>query len=314
MDLRAFPFNSYQVVGTGGEISYDRPYNANDWYDFFKVFVGNGVSALNSTSLQVTANNPLAMNVVVKKGEIFINGTVGILEEDAVLMINAASNQARIDRVIARRDLNTDARKVEILVKQGTPAAQPVAPTLERDAEIHEMALADILINAGAVSITNANITDKRLDKELCGVVHTLFEQLDTTTINQQYDQWLLDIQAQGLEDLQESKQGFDDFIAANESDIQRVLAERKFSTIETIIVETSSWQKVGDKYETTVTLANTTTETIVRPVISYTNSDEVYEQVANCYIRPYEQGTNYVKLKSSDLPVTFTLDVEEWY
>ncbi len=42
-------------------------------------------------------------------------------------------------------------------------------------------------VNKGAISITQANITDLRLDKNLCGIVHGTVDQIDVTTLFNQY-------------------------------------------------------------------------------------------------------------------------------
>ena len=66
-------------------------------------------------------------------------------------------------------------------------ASDPVAPDLQRDPDAYELVLADVLINNGATEITQGNITDLRLDKSLCGIVHNTVDQVDTTTIFNQY-------------------------------------------------------------------------------------------------------------------------------
>ncbi len=83
--------------------------------------------------------------------------------------------------------MDTAERKIYSYVKKGQFASSPVAPTLQRDADAYELALADVAVNKGAISITQANITDLRLDKNLCGIVHGTVDQIDVTTLFNQY-------------------------------------------------------------------------------------------------------------------------------
>ncbi|MDF1512157.1 hypothetical protein PZE06_29420, partial [Robertmurraya sp. DFI.2.37] len=51
----------------------------------------------------------------------------------------------------------------------------PLAPELQRDADIYELGIADVYIGAGVTSISQANITDQRGNSNLCGTVNNLF-------------------------------------------------------------------------------------------------------------------------------------------
>ena len=78
----------------------------------------------------------------------------------------------RIDRVVVRWDAVE--RKISTMVLTGTAAASPTAPSLTRSDNIYELALADIAVAAGAVSLAAGDITDRRLDTALCGTVNSL--------------------------------------------------------------------------------------------------------------------------------------------
>jgi len=62
---------------------------------------------------------------------------------------------------------------------------------LQRDADAYELGLADIYVSAGVTSISQSNITDLRLDTDVCGVVTGTIEQVNTTTLFNQYQTWL---------------------------------------------------------------------------------------------------------------------------
>jgi hypothetical protein len=78
----------------------------------------------------------------------------------------------RIDRVAVRWDAVE--RQISAAVLTGRAAASPTAPSLTRSDNIYELALADIAVAAGAVSLAAGDITDRRMDTSLCGTVNSL--------------------------------------------------------------------------------------------------------------------------------------------
>lgn len=173
--------------GIFNSVNGDRKYNAWWFAKYFATFIGNGVFPNPSSNLQVAAYQN--MKVVVKPGSGWIDGYFIYSDGDHVLSLDVADGVLkRIDRVVMR--LNHLTRKIEIVVKKGTFASSPVAPTLQRDTDAYELALADVLINNGVTQITQANITDQRLNSALCGIVHGTVDQVDTTTIFNQYQAW----------------------------------------------------------------------------------------------------------------------------
>lgn len=176
--------------GLFNSINGDRRYDAKWFARYFSRFIGNGVFPNPSTGLQVTEN--VNMRTVVKAGDGWINGYFIVNDSDYVLQHDVADGVLkRIDRVVMR--LNYLSRQIEITIKKGSPASTPSAPLLQRDADMHELAIADVFINNGATVISQASITDTRLNKALCGIVHGTVDQVDTTTIFNQYQSWFGD-------------------------------------------------------------------------------------------------------------------------
>ncbi len=162
MTIRSGFFNS--VAG-------DRKYDASKFAEYFASFVGNGVFPNPANNLQVMSNDD--MTVTVKAGKAWIDGYIMINDDDYILNIDAADGVLnRIDRVVARLDIVD--REIRIEVKKGTFASSPVAPSLQRDADAYELALADILVSAGVVGIVTDKITDLRDNSDLCGKVDSL--------------------------------------------------------------------------------------------------------------------------------------------
>lgn len=180
-------------------INGDRKYKAEDFAKYFATFIANGVFPNPSNNLQVMANND--MTVTIKAGPAWINGYIYINTEDLILTLDVADGVLnRIDRIVLRMD--TVGRAINAKVKKGAFASSPAAPSLQRDADGYEIALADIYVTKGAISITQSSITDLRLNKDLCGIVHGTVDQVDTTTLFNQYQTWFAEKQAQYNNDL----------------------------------------------------------------------------------------------------------------
>lgn len=114
-------------------------------------------------------------NLTVSKGLAWVHPSeftgYSIIQRDAQsLALSAASTELpRIDRIVLRFD--AAARKSSLQVLQGTAASSPVAPALTRTALVYDLCLAEIKRPAGSASITASDLTDTRLDEDLCGVM-----------------------------------------------------------------------------------------------------------------------------------------------
>ncbi|ABS33971.1 hypothetical protein FC823_08985 [Clostridium botulinum] len=165
-------------------INHDRRYKAEEFAEYFASFIGDGIFPNPSTNLQVLSNNDMTVNV--KQGKAWIKGYFYVNTDDLKLKIDVADSVlSRVDRIVLRKDVAQ--RKIYCYVKKGQFASSPVAPALQRDADMYELGLADIYVRAGVISIIQSNITDLRLNKELCGIVHGAIDQVDVTTLFNQY-------------------------------------------------------------------------------------------------------------------------------
>lgn len=138
-------------------------------------------------SLKVSAAG--GMQVSVAPGGCHINGAKGYEAATRMFTLEASSDTyMRIDRIVARFDTSDSVRSIELYVKQGTPSTTPVAPTLVRASNYYELALADIYIAKSVTEISQSNITDQRLNSEVCGMVAPAFPtDIDTTSIYNQF-------------------------------------------------------------------------------------------------------------------------------
>ena len=186
--MRSGFFNS-EIIGYDAENMpvFDRAEDASFFAKYFSQFISNGVFPNPSTNMQVLAGGNMQIEVGI--GTCYINGYMGWVEPAETYEIEESDTQARIDRVVARLDFTT--KDIQIKIKKGTPLGNPVAPELQRDYDIYEIGLADIRVNANAIEITQENITDLRLNTQLCGIVAVPLQHVDTTTLFNQYLAWL---------------------------------------------------------------------------------------------------------------------------
>lgn len=176
--------------GFFNSVAGDRRYDASWFADYFASFIGNGVFPNPSTGLQVVEGGN--MTTIVKAGKGWINGYYVTNTDDYILQHDLAdSSLKRIDRIVLQK--STAGRVINIVVKKGRFASSPAAPALTRNADYYELALADVSIGAGTTQIIQGNITDQRLNKSLCGIVHAVVNQVDTTSIFNQYQSWFND-------------------------------------------------------------------------------------------------------------------------
>ena len=166
--------------------TYDRVYNAEDLTTYLQQIVGGGVFPNPSTNLQVlTANDGMTVNVQAGAGW-FADGHK--IENTAVLPIELSGSDIlydRIDRIVFYCDYEN--REVGIEAVPGTPAASPVAPDLVRTSARYEYSLATVRVIKEATSISQSAITDTRGDSDVCGWVAGLIQQVDTSTL---FEQW----------------------------------------------------------------------------------------------------------------------------
>ncbi|MBE6830901.1 MAG: hypothetical protein E7519_11910 [Ruminococcaceae bacterium] len=165
-------------------INGDRKYSVSFLAKWAGCFVSNGVY---NGELAVTAGEN--MQVVVPAGRAWLgpNGERYKYENDsdkALPIANADGVLARKDTVVLRWDVNE--RSITAQVLTGEFSSNPVAPAISRTAEQYDLKLAEIYIAPGATAITQAVITDTRLDSAVCGIVTSIVTQVDTSTFYNQ--------------------------------------------------------------------------------------------------------------------------------
>lgn len=172
--LKSFPFDSMEVLNEeSGQMEDDRLYEAERFREYFAKFLSNGVyfghhKDLGENGMKVTLDNGLTIKVA--KGSGIVNGADFELENDTLFILDRPATGERKDRVVVRIDDTLAVRETHLLIKEGngtTPA------TLQRDENIYEICIAEVTVKSTS-NLTETDIVDTRLDKELCGIVNSL--------------------------------------------------------------------------------------------------------------------------------------------
>lgn len=177
---KSFFFNAKKTGDT-----YDRVYKAEEFASYFAEFIGNGVYPNPSTGLQVVENSEAGMTTVLKPGSAFINGYGYKNTGDIVFEHKVADGVLnRKDAIFIRFD--NAGRAIGAVKMEGNLGAEAVAPKVVRTADYFDLCVAVVNINAGITKITQDLIEDTRMNTEVCGIVHAIVEQIDTTTLYKQ--------------------------------------------------------------------------------------------------------------------------------
>lgn len=171
---------------------------------FLKYFT-EGVFPTPGNAFQLVEN--ATNGAIVKAGFAMLQGVTVILDEDQEITFDSATSQPRIDRVVLRHDDTLNVRNTSIQILKGTPSSNPQPPTITRNETIYDLALADVLIRANTSVVTQAQITDLRLNTDLCGIVKGTIEEIDTTSL---YDQIQSDLENFQTQEQQEFMEWFE--------------------------------------------------------------------------------------------------------
>ena len=161
-------------------------YSAED-AELFHATRTSGIYANNSFGYDITgADN----NIVIGTGIGWIknsefSGKV-IAQKEAISLDIGLPDPVypRIDAIVIQFDNNRN--ETNIVVKKGTAASNPVAPSVVQNESVYELHLYHVRREAGSLYITPSNITDLRLNSSYCGLMADSVTKIDTTAIELQ--------------------------------------------------------------------------------------------------------------------------------
>ena len=190
------------TYGFFDSVGHDRVYNAEQMSNYFEGLVSDGVYQSIGNAFEVTAG--AGMNVKVGTGRGIIKSRWVNNDQEIILPISPSSPAyPRYTNIVLR--LDTENRRIELATVDGTPASTPIAPTPTRSGNIYELVIAQVIVITGSTDIQQSQIFDTRANSELCGWVASLVQNLDTSTL---FEQWV----AKYNEQFETFKQAYDDW------------------------------------------------------------------------------------------------------
>jgi hypothetical protein len=188
----AFRFGYFdsEIIGIDDEGMpvFDRAETSDLFALLFANLVSDGVLARPSNCFRIRAAGN-GLNLERDPGFGMVKGHFCYDNEVGHLAIETPPQKySRIDRVIMR--CNYLERMVEILIKTGTEAANPVPPELVRPSagDYFELCLAEITLEPKQAMITQSSIKDTRANSAVCGYITQLIDHLDTSVFFAQLD------------------------------------------------------------------------------------------------------------------------------
>lgn len=172
--------------GFFNSVNGDRTYNAQQMSEIFEGLITDGVYESVGNKLAVQPNGGMVIKIATGRGwfdKRWVNNDSDYLQtlEAADVLLN------RYCAVCVRVDTTDSGRKAQPYLKYSDFATTPVKPSMTRTETVKEYCLAYVYIKAGATAITAADIEDTRANTALCGWVTGLIEQLNSTTL---FEQW----------------------------------------------------------------------------------------------------------------------------
>lgn len=183
--------------GFFNSLSGDRKYDAIQISSMFDGLITDGIYNGFLESFMVTASSPASMVVTVGEGRCWFNHTWTLNDAPLPLTLDVGDVVLnRIDTIVIDVDSTDTVRACTIKVVKGTPSSQAVRPTLENTETHHQYPLCDISVPAGATTITQSNITNRRGTSD-CPFVATLMESVDVDELlvqwESQWNDWMTD-------------------------------------------------------------------------------------------------------------------------
>lgn len=192
----SFPYTSVKTM-SGSTPQFDRAidskikrlYNILRYTQGVAIDIGGGFQVLADSGMKVKVHCDGAW------GHVFGDFCYEDQEYRSITIDPSDSIYDRIDRIVLRNDISQSVRATDLYYVKGTPSASPEPPALTTTPEIHERCLAQIRIPKESSTISQSQITDTRLNTELCGVMTNAFGDIDASQFFSQLQQITEDLQ-----------------------------------------------------------------------------------------------------------------------
>lgn len=177
------------TFGFYNSLNGDRKYNAVQMGALFDGLINDGIYMSIGSQFMVKATEGLTLSV--GEGRAWFNHTWTL--NDSQLLIDIETPDLllpRIDAVVIEVDTTDGVRANAIKIIKGTPATEPVRPTLTNNLLVHQYPLAYVEVAKDAQEVTQANITNMIGTSETPYVTGVLQKMNIDDLIAQWQQQW----------------------------------------------------------------------------------------------------------------------------
>lgn len=287
------------------DIDDDRVYFAEDFARHLAKYFTNGIF---NNELKVIANND--MTVTIQEGDANIEGYRYTNTGDLTKTIDTADGSLkRIDNVVIRLDLTN--RLISAQIIKGTFSDSPSAPSLVRSSTIYDLKLAEVYIGNGVTSITQANITDTRFNKNMCGNVVSTVETIDTTDVyNQLYTKFEEIIQQETTEFtawFNRIKNQLDTDAAGHlAAEVNKIVDSGLKSYTKQLTAANWTQNNETNLYEYDIIDSDVTSSTLVNVNLDLVNQVKLNDGMVNSYNGGFKIITSEKPLENIDTTITY--------
>ena len=172
-------------------------YNAEDAETYLSTRISGIYAADDCFDLSITADRTVTIGpgLAWVRNTRFAGKSICNLEVLALAIPMADSSKPRTDRIVLRYDKAEN--KSELVVKTGTPGSAAAAPDVVQTELVYELGLYTVLVAAGSTVVKVADVTDTRLNEQVCGLMRDGVTGLPTAQIARQADALLDAIKAE---------------------------------------------------------------------------------------------------------------------
>lgn len=172
-------------------------YNAEDAETYLSTRISGIYAADDCFDLSITADRTVTIGpgLAWVRNTRFAGKSICNREVLALAIPMADSSKPRTDRIVLRYDKAEN--KSELAVKTGTPGSAAAAPDVVQTELVYELGLYTVLVAAGSTVVKVADVTDTRLNEQVCGLMRDGVTGLPTAQIARQADALLDAIKAE---------------------------------------------------------------------------------------------------------------------
>lgn len=177
------------TFGFYNSVNHDRRYNALQMSSIFDGIIRDGIFMSIGTAMVVKAASGMTVNV--GEGRAWFDHTWTLNDSELPVKLEASELILnRIDTIVLDVDHRDSVRANSIIAIKGTPASNPVAPTLIKSTDHNQYPLCNIYVKAGVTEITQSNITNL-VGTGSCPFITGILESIDIEDLVSQWEaQW----------------------------------------------------------------------------------------------------------------------------